>query len=278
MPLQAPLDPSDSLPVRERMLIFGGPTVGKTTAYWQLARALYDSGSSAQVFVVDTDETSKKFRMSPRYRDLVNVRLYPAVSRTPDDKRVTFEILLDSCREICSLAKPHDWIICDMANAPWREAQTFARLKLKGRRDIAEAAVASLEFRANWDGKGKEPSDIEGWDWGTVNDLYFAFARPILFESLAHTLWCAPGAAWEPRDTLEKDQEKRRMYAIANAKPSGTQKDLIHMVDTTLYLSRTQIGRYMTTLKDREREELVNAPLDNWVDDYLCKIAAWSVV
>lgn len=281
MPLQAPLDSYDNTPIRERIVIIGESGRGKTTIAWQIARALFDSGSSAQLWYIDTDLTGSKFLNSPRYNDLANVRLYPMRQKRnvdPPDTRANWQILRDASDEICGnpiqgvpgLAKPHDWIIVDMADRIWKEAQVFASCILQGEPNASAAAEKALQRRAAWSGQGKEPSDIEGWDWRHPNAMYDAFAHPILNGSPAHTLWLAPASSWSPDDKLIKDPEKRAMAATANLTPKGIQSSLVFQVDTVLALTKTMVGRYLTTMtKDREREMLVNAPLTNFVDDYL---------
>lgn len=277
MPFATPFTDEYGFPIRERILVMAMSNVGKSTTLWHIAHALKASGSTATVFIIDTDNRLAKMKASPLYRHLDNVMVFPMANKPGEDK-LAWEILRESSDRIKALAGPHDWIGLDMAGRPWKEVQTYALCILHGHKTAAAAAEAGLIKRSKFSGDpGHAPQDIEGFDWKHPNAAYDAFISPLLYTSRAHFLGCIPSVEFEAgKDKLVKDQEKRRLYGTVGAKPEGGQKDLVYGVDTVLHITKTVLGRYVSSAKEFERPLLRDVPFESMVTTYLRDHAGWE--
>ena len=103
---------------RERLLIFGSFKTGKSALWADLAQHYYESNSKNKFYVIDTDFGAAKL-LDEGYEHLEESGLVTVYN--PLD----FREILDASKEIYRSAKRGDWIVIDMLNYLWEEAQDF---------------------------------------------------------------------------------------------------------------------------------------------------------
>jgi hypothetical protein len=123
--------------------------------------------------------------------------------------------------------------------------------------------------------KMKAGSPLDGWkDYGVINRVYRSWANQLIHATPGHKYLTA--VADQVRDTDENEIKAR--YSKVGVRPRG-QKHLTHAVHTVLLFLEPSARKYfVTTIKDREREELVGKPVEHdFVRDYLLPVAGWKL-
>lgn len=240
------------LPVPERILLYGDAGTGKSTAALSIAKYI---GDDHGMYVVDTDYSASWHRSlaSPRhegYADRVDVEVVG-----PED----WPAQLAAVRQAAEQADSGDWIVLDSATPTWQAVQTYyiTRKHGEGFFDF---------FTTNVD---REKSDVD-MNWQVINAEY-AKLYGALFRSRAHLLLTAEADAVGARD----DRRIKVLYERYGFKPKG-QKTLAYTPHTVLHTSKTRGGEFrISTLKDREREEVEDMVVEDFGREYLMKIAGW---
>jgi hypothetical protein len=132
-----------------------------------------------------------------------------------------------------------------------------------------------LEKRKAKKADQKNLSPFEGWvDWPVINALYNTWLNRLLFRSRGNVLCCTPAT------DLSRDNDSEAivsLYGPYSIKPEG-QKSLSFQFSTILATERKKNGQWvLTTIKDRERKELVKAPMSDFTETYLLDVAQWSI-
>ncbi len=197
-----------------------------------------------------------------------------------------FTELMKASREIHKKAKQGDWIVIDMLNYPWAEAQEFYTQGVFG--DDMENYF--LQMRKEVVAKGghdpRSYGGYEGTDWGFITKIYKQFEFPLTMKSKANVF-----AVTEERklDTGRGDTaEKVKQHKAANSMAPVGQKGIGHRFDTVARMTRRANGqRQLTIVGDRGREETVWAKRDTTIlniDEppkvfarrYLVDVAGWT--
>src|SRR5690606_8084923 len=131
-----------------------------------------------------------------------------------------------------------------------------------------------LQARKNYKGTGDQfkVAKMELMQWDLVKKEYARFWRTIKRWKghMALTAEAKQIGYWE-----KDDADAQRTYGRIGYFPNGQDK-IRHAMATTLYLAHPKGDRWtMTTVKDRGREEMDKAELEDFAEDYLVEVAGW---
>lgn len=269
--MQAPVSQRTGKAVREVIGVFGAPKTGKSTGWVSIAEYEKKTGSDAKFIVIDTDGDSAERLLSGR-PELDNVKVL--LARDWDTWKIASRIAVDE-------AEVGDWIVVDLADRPWRYAQSYYTSKVH-HRDGADDAEYLLHLRAQWEGERKgQPvrTTTTGWDWGYINGLYDSTLPPLLLNTPAHVYVTTEQADYS--SDLEQDKTKRMMFGKIGVKMTG-QKSLPYQVATILHIDIMAAKRVLTTVGDRDgptgpRMYLEKAEMKDLVTSYLLPVAGWTL-
>ena len=256
---------------RERILSMGSYGAGKSYQWLCLAQWLKPQG--AKFYVIDTDDTVERM-VAEEFPDLdrgSNVILHHAY---------TWPAYMKAQAAILSAAGVGDWIVFDMADAPWKAVQSYFVSQVFDK-DISDYFVEARQDLASHGDKTKRGKDaknlkvFDGWmDWPVINKIYDSLVMPLIFDSSAHLYFTA-------KITPLRDDESlavRELYGPYGVKPAG-QKDLGHLFHTVLLFQQGQERGVwqITTVKDRGRKYFDHEKLINFPIQYLVAKARWPV-
>jgi len=252
------------MPIRERILVMGGPGTGKSFQWLKMAEAL----KSSKFYVIDTDEAIP-FMLETLFPHLKsenggNVYVRQAYDWPLYEK--SFEWAVKSARE-------QDWIIVDMVDNAWSSAQKYyigevfdkdmGHFLLEARKVMPEGAKSLMRFA------------LEGWnDWSVVNKLYDDCILPIIYRTKCHVYMTTKVQEIGKQDS----RELKLLFGSLGLRPSG-QKNLGHQAHTVLLFSfdGNNVWR-VTTAKDRGgRQHFDNVRLINFYQQYLVAKAGWPM-
>lgn len=246
------LQPPSKAP--ERILLYGDAGSGKSTAALTIAHTM---GATETMRVVDTDYSASWFRSlaSPNHSEFAD-RVQVEVVGPADWKGQ-----LKAVRDAAAQTVEGDWLVLDSATPCWQAIQTLY-ITMKHGDDF-------FDFFATNGSKDNDKTDAD-INWQAVNGE-FAKLYDALFTCKGNLLLTAEADAVGDRD----DRKVRGLYQTIGFKPKG-QKTLAYTPHTVLFMSKARTGEFrMTTIKDREREEIENVTVADFGRDYLMKIAGW---
>jgi hypothetical protein len=121
-------------------------------------------------------------------------------------------------------------------------------------------------------GTAKNLQPLEGWkDYTVINKMYQKVYN-LIYKAPCHVLLTAEATSVS-NDT--DSREIRDMFGRIGQRPKG-QKRLPFVPHTVLYLKKSGRDSYVyTTVKDRQREDQVDAELSDFAKDYLWAVAGW---
>lgn len=245
----------------ERILAFGAEGAGKTYAWFCVAIK-----TTGHFYVLDTDMTVDPF--------LDGGRFDAAADRITSFVPMEFGEALDQAAQWRKEATKDDWLVIDRLDWAWEAAQDEFSDRVFGV-DSDEHFLAYREQveAKKADGKKSSKSPFDGMqDWPTIKKRH---AR------LIKTLLTWPGHVYVT--TAEKevnqdfdDADTFRQYGRIGAKPAGEKKNG-HAMRTVLRFqgNNPQTWR-VTTVKDRERDQLDGKGVSDFAMDYLKKVAGWK--
>ena len=246
---------------RERILLYGGAKVGKTSAYLSIARKCPNS----TIHVLDSDLAME--RMVEGHSDLANVRVHDVDTWTDYVESAKTAVAAMPTYTIDTPNGPKtvsdDWLVVDFLSGAWDAVQTWYIDKKFGK--APEDYFTAHAIAA------KKGNPLDGdKDWSVINKNHKAFMN-ILLRSPGHVLGTATAKALGDRD----DVQLQTMFQVVGQRPEG-QKGLAHAFHTIILLSKNRAGEHqMTTVGDRERRLVSNAPLSDFAMNYLVPIAGW---
>jgi len=245
------LNPPDNMPP-ERIIVFGNPGTGKSTAALSLARV-----TGGNVFVIDTDYSASYARLlATEFNDLANQVNVQVVSS--DD----WVGIITAIRTAVDTATAGDWIILDSISPTWQALQTHY-INIRHGNDFLDVfALAGKDAT-------RQTTDAD-MNWQAINAEYNKLYRAIL-STPAHVLLTAEQDAIGDRD----DKKLQQLYGTYGVKPKG-QKALGHTTHSVLWLKKNRSGEYVfTTVKDRGRDDVEDMSITDFGKDYLMKIGGW---
>lgn len=256
MPLSQPF------PVPERILVMGPAGSSKTTGLLNIAKFAALTQTDAQFYIGDSDSSIPRMMTGyPSIHDRVHITpLYD----WPDYQAFG--------KMIQRTARPQDWVMVDFISTAWTCVQSHF-VESVFSKSIGDYFV----FQRKADQK-----TLEGWtDWNVINALYRDWVKPLIFKG-RYNLYCtamSENLSSDKKPTESK--EVRSLFLPYGVKPAG-QKELPFQFHTLLLAGKVQTpgqpAQYtLTTVKDRERKELVGQVVSNFTVDYLVNIGGWQV-
>lgn len=268
---------------RERVLAFGMGGVGKTLAGIQWAEKI-----NGDVWIIETDNTYDE--MLEAHPSLVVCEEYQVGSRRRDDEFTDengtvhlfrprkWEDICWAIKEVWGRAQRSDLIIFDNSTMPWDEVQTWYVTTAYG--SAVEDFMVEVRQKQIKTGNAKHTAAEEMFtDWGAINPQYFENVKKPLQDPPCHLFMTAEQAKI---DDKERDKANKAIFGRHGVKPKG-QKSLGHTPRTVLLMMVDNrfdgSAEYkMTTVKDRERDDVVQMPWSDFVMDYLRPVAGWKPV
>jgi hypothetical protein len=247
-----------SFPIKERILDLGPAGSGKSTNFLHIAQMCAITGTNNRFWIGDSD-----FAMERMLIDYPAIHPFVSLDSLYDwDDYVRFG------QKVIANAKPGDWICIDFVGSAWKTVQEYYVQQVFNR-GIGDYFLAARK---------KEVAELEGWvDWSVINPLYQQWIMPILFKCQAHLFCTAKSEALSDSRRPTEDKNTRALFLPFSVKPVG-QKDLPFQFHTLLVSDRDFNGtRLISTVKDRQRQEVRALPISNFAVDYLTNIAGWQV-
>jgi hypothetical protein len=246
---------------RERILSFGVQGVGKSNAILTVAKKCPD----VTFYVIDTDYSESYARaLDSEYEGLENVEITRV---SPDD----WENMIPAIDAINSKMGVDDWLIFDSMSPTWEAVQEWFIERVHGQ-SIDDYFMDVRMKKENTKGKdSKALGALEGWmDWPVINKVYFRLYKQLM-ATPGHLYMTAEQVAVND----DEGREIKGLFGPYGVKPRG-QKKLGHLPQTVLLFTKNRAGEYaITTIKDRNRIELESQPIEDFMRDYMVKIAGW---
>jgi len=271
---------------RERILVYGGPAMGKSTALLQIAREVIAAGNT--VYAIDNDNAFERL-LETEFTDVKIVGLWDHDQWAIEGdgpglvlfKTKGWDEAVTGVTMALETASRDDWVMLDTATALWSGVQkwfieqaygkSMDEFLLTFRQENATAMDAAKKKGKTV--KLKTAGEAQFADWVIVNSTYFAVMEDLLIHARCHVAATAEGQTLGDKE----DKETRDIFGPLNLKPKG-QKSLGHNPQTVVMLTKDRQGRYMTTAKDRGREELVKSPWSDFAEDYLVGVGGWAQI
>lgn len=232
----------------EKILLFAQPKCGKTSAHLSIAKMYQMQGKAGLFHWIDTDRAAERMLNGPRFRDLENVRVYPARDFGETEDAVG--------KALANLETEDDWIVADQWRA-WEWAKEWYTETQLGETPEEYTARKKKEGAKGW-------KLFEEMDWDLIKPKYQR-ATMKLWESAAHVMFVV---------------EEKTSWEDQAPNPAG-HATLPYQVHTILRLAmrpgRDGPVRTMTTFGDRERDWVSNEPFTDFALHYLCKIGGWRL-
>ncbi len=214
---------------REKILIFGETSTGKTYTLLKIAERIRSSG--AKMYVIDTDDGFLKIK-NKKFKDLDNIIIYPCYS---------FKEITESFEEIKNKVKPNDWFALESLSSFWEMAQDEYVQGVYGRSmgDMLE----EIKRRLIEAGKTKQPATLDRLhDWTYIKarhnrDVLEPFTKRLKCNVIATT---TPKAIIDIGKGEDKDAVTREISSVfgdLGYRPGG-EKHNVFRFDTTLLLER----------------------------------------
>lgn len=254
---------------RERLLLVGGGGAGKTTCVLSVANAIADG----HMYVVDNDYSAAYLRaLATDFEDAAGQVTVVWCDPTWAEFITAVETIVERNND------EDNWLVLDSISPSWDAVQEWygdlvyssnlggmmADLR-KGANNQADY-VKQLGEMMNWPAVKKEYSR-----------LYRALQR-----WHGHVILTAEAKSIQG----ERDADLKAIYGPVGYKPAGEGR-LHHVTSTTLFVKKQQVGVRstwkFTTIKDRNRDEVENAPIEaidegGFADSYLREVAGWRPV
>lgn len=253
--------PGEGIAFQERILAMGGMGSGKTTGWLTVAYWSHKTKSDAHFYVIDSDAASGRMLQGEKYRPLENVTVYNAFEWL-SIKSATFEIM--------EKIRPQDWIIVDFMGPVWDAVQKWYVQEIYGAENMGDYFMDIRRAKA----KGQTAQELEGWkDYGVINPQYKDWMNILTHTSPAHLYLTATVSGIRETD----DKGLKAIFQAFGMRPVG-QKHMAFAVHSVMLFQMMKPGEwFVNSVKDRERELLVGAPLKDFTRDYLVKVAGWKM-
>lgn len=271
MPLSPPHPNS-----RERIILYGSFGAGKTSAVLCIAALALKTSSDATFYWLDSDHGLDDMLMGERFQQLHpdnggNLRpIYletaeNGVARMTEWEEALGKVKVDACQG--------DWVVVDTISqlratgADWYVADRFDRTMAAQLDERDKQIRAKTDRKASWD----LYTDV---DYRIVNPKVAELEKPLTLNSPAHVVYIAR----EKQIDMSREQDPRvkRDFGQYGYRPD-MDMNLPYRCRTTLRLTRISESWEMTTVKDREREQMVSKPFTNFAIQFLCQVAGWRM-
>lgn len=265
---------------RERILIYGSYKLGKSTCWIDIADAYHKSGNTdIHFYIVDTDFGAWKL-LDEGYQHLIDAEMLTIYN--PDD----FSEMLADSKAIYRKARRGDWIVIDMIEYGWSEAQRFYTQGVFGE----EPENYFLQMRKEVVAKGGKDKrafgGFEGTDWNFISKIYTQWEFPLSMKSPANVLAIASERKLDA-DRGDSTDKLKQYKNVGGMAPVG-QKGIGHRFDTVLRMTRRANGqRQITMAGDRGRQKTawaehgsntidIGEGREGFARRYLVDVAGWK--
>lgn len=252
---------------RERIMVYGAEGTGKTWNYLKIAEALPD----VAFFILDTDDTTERM-IDEEFQGLRNVEDYLVEDWESFDKNTdeVLRLIAEEVGERPTLPREElPWVIVDMSDQTWEDVQEHFTQKVFGL-DIDEYFMRAREAQGI-DTSDKKVEGFSGWlDWTVIKRIY---QRPWkkLSRGRNFNLFLVTGAK-----EVNEEKDMKDLYSFFKRQPTG-EKHMGHKMHTVLFAKSTKDGWNLSTAKDRGRDMLEFEYIDDFVEDYMVKVAGWDI-
>lgn len=249
-------------PFAERFLLFGGGGVGKSNTVLNII----EHAAVGEMHVVECDYSASYMRALATDFTEVQDRVHVAAV-DPE-----WQSFIDAVNTAVETGDPEvDWLAIDPVNGSYDWVQDWVLEKVHG----GDLPRMLMELKKNNpDSRDYARARADLMNWELVKKEYNKLWRAIQ-RWKGHLVLCAEAKAVR---NDEKDDETRMLYGPLGFMPAG-QATLRHVASSTLFLDHPKRGEWrITTVKDRNREELDREPVDDFSIDYLQQIAGWTMV
>lgn len=247
----------------ERILLMGPWGAGKSWSWVRLAYWLQKTQSPAKIHLLDTDHAYlAQCDAFPGFDDVV---LQYETNSWEDYNKNTEKALKLCVRGV-------DWLVVDRADTPWRIAQNVFTEKAFGK-DLATFFVEAKKEQVDSNAKpGYAMDNPYGERWGYINKLYDSWMMDRVLTWPGHMIWCTDvkGLGDREPETLKRAFER---YGV---RPTG-QPLLGLQALTVLNMMPKGDGWAYSSCKDLHRERPQNQDINDWVLDYLIRVAKWKL-
>lgn len=250
---------------RERILLYGGWSSGKSSAWVAIAQWIARTKSPSRLLILDTDRAWEA--MDPG--DMDGIVVIENAPEWPEIKMGTKKLVAQGTRD--------DWLVVDLADKPWTKAQEDYWETVSGK-DFDEflqegTKTGTLDLAGD-----------HGKHWGFINKKYATFSGQ-LQRFPGHIIACTGASEVRQPNKSGKggdSSELRAEYGRFGFRPTG-QKDLPHLFHTVLFMQEKRVGEewVVSTVKERgpigapKRPYLKGEKVEDFVRTYLFKVAGW---
>lgn len=277
MTVSAPMG-RNGRPIRERIMIYGPPKVGKTHQYLTIAKWHQDLGSDAKFYALSTDTSFEVLMMNDEFANLENV-IWEDV--------VYFQDYVVAARDFNSKIRAHDWLSVDLMPDAWAAVQDeYAK-------QLTKEAGGNLEDMGDlWATSGKSDDyPISGWEWGMPNARYRILANNLLLRTPGH-LFLVAGQKELMKESgsgrSDENKKVKEMFGHIGVKPTG-QKDDPFRYHSILHIdSGGEKQQVMSTAGERfgyrrhlgkkmTNGQVKDEPIEDFFMDYLVGVGKWEM-
>ena len=261
--------------IRERILLYGGPGTGKSTAVASIV--LHTPNVHHYIIDNEIDNYERIFAEDETFAAVVeaaNYTIYP-VDNTDWKEQLT------AAQDAKDRAEAGDWLHFDMITDTWEAVQRWFTMSifdadlsdyfLEVRKDMQDHNEAAKNDRQLKERKNLSP--FEGFtDWSVINPEYKKLYA-VFMSTKAHVTIVAE------EDMLRKDEDDKikATFGGINRKPKG-QKKLGHVPHTVIHLSKNQRDEWFANgVKDRGRALMEDVQFEDFAKAYLLKVAKWKM-
>lgn len=248
---------------RERIMYMGAWGTGKTSAWLNIAKWSFDTGSPARFYAIDTDNALEAFLEPGTQYEKLSASNGGNVEWTRAYEWEEYTAATDLYRDKLT---QDDWLIIDFISPAWDAVQGYYI------QEIFKDDPAEYFLMMRRENKGGNP--LDGYkDWSQINRLYKTWMNRMLHRTAGHKFLTAEVATMGQGET----KENRATFGSYGVKPKG-QKQLGHQPHTLLLGTVDRQGEIsVTTVKDRERTPVENLKINEFAIDYLCGVAGWQL-
>lgn len=247
----------------ERLLLFGGPGSGKTTAVLEVAR---HTPESVEFHVLDNDESYSYDRALET--DFTDVAHRVHVTQVAPD----WESMAKGLAHVTSAADhaKRDFVVVDSISPAWDFVQAYMTEVVVGV-DVA-SHLAQLRKDAD-DLKDFHAAIVDSVPWQIIKKEYSRHITLPIRNWTGNLILTAEAKQLGKKD----DDQIKTWFSQVGMKPAGEGR-LAYIPATVLYFEHNaKLDKYkMTTIKDRNRGKVEHQVFENFAIDYLLGVGGWQ--
>lgn len=251
------------LPVKERILLYGGPGSGKSSAAFHIAKFYEQTGTPGKIYIADTDSAAYR-TYEAGYKSLTNIEILPIYE-------------WEDLQALKSLPfGPTDWLVIDFISSSWQMIQDWYADQLFEHDMNIQIMYTRMKIEEQKRGintKEKTPQALDSWrDWPAINGMYYKWLNTLFSRERVNIIGTSP-AKVAGENTPPQILSLVKSIGLV---PEG-QKNLVHAFHTLVYMNKVNRDYTFTVLKDRERELVSGKTMIRFPISYLQEVANWAV-